>query len=157
MYRSGSAISRNIYPWWEWFPNYEIAITNLPMDPGDMVTMLICTAGANATSASVFFTNRTTGASTSFSFNAPSGTKLVGNCAEWIVEAPTVGGSQSALADYGEVFFSVCDAVLTNGSTVNGGTGDTINMTAGGSTVSSGTIIAPTVLQCQYVGALPVA
>jgi hypothetical protein len=31
---------------------------------------------------------------------APSGTKLVGNCAEWIVEAPTVGGSQSALAEH---------------------------------------------------------
>jgi hypothetical protein len=81
----------------------------------------------------------------------------VGNCAEWIVEAPTVGGSQSALADYGEVFFSVCQAALTNNSTVDVGSGDTINMTAGGSTVSTGTIITPTILQCQYVGALPTA
>jgi hypothetical protein len=157
VYRSGGSISRNIYPWWEWYPNSEVAITNLQIDPGDMVTMLICTAGATSTSASVFFTNRTTGASTSFAFNAPSGTKLVGNSAEWIVEAPTVGGSQSALADYGEAFFSVCQATLTNGSTLNGGTGDTINMTSSGSTVSTGTVITPTVLQCQYVGALPTA
>jgi len=157
VYKSGNSISRNIYPWWEWFPASEVAITNLSINPGDMVTMLICTTGANATLASAFFTNRTTGASTSFQFQAPSGTKLVGNCAEWIVEAPTVNGSQSALADYGEVFFSVCDGYLTNGTTVGGGTGDNINMTAGGNTVSDGVLVTSTVVECEYVGTLPVA
>ena len=155
VYRSGSSISRNIYPWWEWFPLGEVQITNLAINPGDMVSTLICTTGANATTASLFFSNRTTGASTSFSFNAPQGTKLIGNCAEWIVEAPTVGGSQSAIADYGEVFFSVCEAFLTNGNTVNGGTGDNINMTAGNKTVSDGTLITPTIVQCLYAGAVP--
>jgi hypothetical protein len=117
--------------------------------------MLICTTGAGSTSASVFFSNSTTGASTSFTFDAPSGTELVGNCAEWIVEAPTVGGSQSALADYGEVFFSVCEAVSAKSVTVNGGSGDNINMTAGGVTVSDGNLITPTVVQCLYSGTLP--
>ena len=155
VFRSGNSISRNIYPWWEWFPNFEVQITNLAVSPGDMVTALICTSGANATTASAFFSNRTTGASTSFSFSAPSGTQLVGNCAEWIVEAPTVGGSQSALADYGEVFFSVCEGFLTNGNTVNGGTGDNINLTAGSNVVSDGNLITPTVIQCLYVGPEP--
>ena len=154
-YRSGTTISRNIYPWFEWFPLPETQITNLAVSPGDMVTMLICTAGAGSTSASVFFSNRTTGASTSFTFDAPSGTELVGNCAEWIVEAPTVGGSQNALADYGEVFFSVCEAVSAKSVTVNGGSGDNINMTAGGVTVSDGNLITPTVVQCLYSGTLP--
>jgi hypothetical protein len=157
VYQNGTSISKTFYPWWEWYPNFEVQITNLPISPGDMVTMLICTSGANATTASVSFSNRTTGASTSFSFDAPSGTELVGNCAEWIVEAPTVGGAQSALADYGEVFFSVCEAFLTNGTTVNGGTGDNINMTAGGNVVSDGNLIAPTVIQCLYAGAEPAA
>lgn len=155
VYRSGNSISRNIYPWWEWYPAGEVQITNLAINPGDMVTMLICTTGANATTASAYFSNRTTGASTSFSFNAPGGTKLVGNCAEWIVEAPTVGGSQSAIADYGEVFFSVCEAFLTNGSTVNGGTGNNINMSANNKVVSDGILVAPTVVQCEYAGSLP--
>ncbi len=79
----------------------------------------------------------------------------MGNCAEWIVEAPTVGGSQSAIADYGEVFFSVCEAFTTKGSTVNGGSGDNINMTAGSSTVSQGNLITPTVVQCLYSGGAP--
>ena len=81
----------------------------------------------------------------SLSETAPSG----------IVEAPTVGGSQSALADYGEVFFSVCEGFLTNGNTVNGGTGDNINMTAGSNVVSDGNLITPTVIQCLYVGPEP--
>jgi hypothetical protein len=155
-YRSGSSITRNIYPWFEWYPDAEVQITNLPISAGDMVTMLICTSqGAGSTTATCYFTNRTNGASTSFGFSAPAGTKLVGNCAEWIVEAPTVDGSQSEVADYGEVFFSVCEAVTTSGTTVNGGTGDNINMTNGSSVVSDGNLITPTVVQCLYAGALP--
>jgi len=114
-YRSGSSISRNIYPWWEWFPLSEVQITNLAINPGRHGHHADLHHGAGSTSASVFFSNRTTGASTSFVFNAPAGTELTGNCAEWIVEAPTVGGSQSAIADYGEVFFSVCEAFTTKG------------------------------------------
>ena len=155
VYQSGSSISRNIYTWWEWYPLPEVKLTNFAANPGDLITMILCSAsGAGSTSATVFMTNRTSGASTSFGFNAPSGTKLVGNSAEWIVEAPTVGGSQSAIADYGEVFFSVCEAVTAKGVTINGGTGDNINMTAGGTVVSAGNLITPTVVQCYYEGTL---
>ena len=155
VYRSGSSITRVIYPWWEWYPNPEVQITNLTVNAGDMITCLICTGGAGATTASLYLTNRTTGASTSLNFSAPPGTKLAGNSAEWIVEAPTVGGSQSAIADYGEVFFSVCEA-NTGSATVNGGTGDNINLENGAATVvSQGTLITPTIVQCEYVGALP--
>lgn len=157
VYRSGSSITRHIYPWWEWYPISEVQITNLTVNPGDMITMILCsTQGVGSTTGTVYFTNRTTGASMSYALTAPAGTKLVGNCAEWIVEAPTVGGSQSALADYGEVFFSVCEAVTTPGNTtVNGGTGDNINMYAGSQEVSEGNLITPTIVQCLYEGALP--
>jgi hypothetical protein len=151
VYQSGSSVVRRVYPWWEWFPGPEVQITNLPISPGDLVSLVICTTGAGASTASIFFSNRTSGASTSFSITAPAGTSLVGNSAEWIVEAPTVSGAQSSLADYGEVFFSVCEAVLHNGSLVNGGTGDNINMLAGGNVVSDGVLITPTVVQCLYV------
>ena len=160
VYRSGNSIIRNIYPWWEWFPEAEVAITNFGVSPGDMVTALLCTSGGGASEASAYFTNRTTGATTSLSFTAPAGTSLAGNCAEWVVEAPTVGGQQSAMADYGEVFFSVCEAfagtIGRGGTTVNGGTGDNINMNDGaGNEVSAGNLITPTVIQCEYVGTLP--
>jgi len=154
VFQSGTSISRHIYPWWEWYPAPEVQITNLAINPGDLVTMLICTdQAAGSTTATVFFTNRTSGASTSFGITAPANTKLVGNSAEWIVEAPTVGGAQSALADYGEVFFSVCEAVTNTGVTVNGGTGNNINLIAGGSAVSDGLLITPTIVQCLSVAA----
>jgi hypothetical protein len=156
VYRSGSTIKRNIYPWWEWYPTPEIQITNFAVSPGDLITMILCSAsGAGSTTGSVYITNRTTGLSTSAQLTAPSGTKLVGNSAEWIVEAPTVGGSQSAIADYGETFFSVCEAFTNTGTTVNGGTGNNINLTAGGNVVSQGNLITPTIIQCWYSGALP--
>jgi hypothetical protein len=156
VYQSGVSVTRSIYPWWEWFPGPEIAITNLAISPGDMVTMLICTnQAAGSTSATVFFSNRTTGASTSFGITAPRGYQLVGNSAEWIVEAPTVGGAQSLLADYGEVFFSVCEAFTNTGTTVNGGSGNNINMTSGGNVVSEGLLLTPTVVECLYTGAAP--
>jgi hypothetical protein len=154
--RNGTTVTTNFYPWWEWYPIPEVQITNFLVRPGDMVTMMLCSAqGAGSTTGTVFFTNRTTGASTSVGLTAPAGTTLAGNCAEWIVEAPTVGGSQSAVADYGEVFFSACEAVTDEGITINGGTGDNINMTANGTVVSDGNIITPTIVQCAYAGGLP--
>ncbi len=153
--QSGTSVTRNIYPWWEWYPLPEVQISNFAVSPGDLLTMLLCTpSGAGSTSATLFLTNRTSGQSTSFGFNAPAGTILAGNSAEWIVEAPTVNGGQSAIADYGEVFFSVCEAVTVKGVTVNGGTGNNINLSAGGKVVSTGALIAPTVAQCWYAGTL---
>lgn len=153
VYASGNSVTRLFYPWWEWYPAGEVQITNFEVSPGDMVTMLLCST--SATTGTVYFTNRTTGASTNVALTAPSGTRLVGNCAEWIVEAPTVNGAQSLLPDYGEVFFSVCEAVTQKGVTVNGGSGNNINMTAGANTVSDGNLITPTVVQCLYAGSLP--
>ncbi len=40
--------------------------------------------------------------------------------------------------------------MTTSGTTVNGGTGDNINMTSGGSVVSNGVLITPTIVQCLY-------
>ena len=64
------------------------------------------------------------------------------------------------MADYGEVFFSVCAAFLGTlgggGRIVNGGTGDNMSMVdSANHVVSEGIIITPTIIQCEYVGTLP--
>jgi hypothetical protein len=149
---SSGAPTVNIYPWVEWYPAGEIAITNLAVHPGDLVTVLICTNGHGSTSASVFFSNRTSGQSTSLALNAPAGISLVGNCAEWIVEAPTVGGAQSSLANYGETVFTDSDAWTHGGKTVGGGTGESIDMVdSNGKVVSDGILLAATAVECEYV------
>lgn len=147
--------SRTINPWHEWFPSGWVNITNLSVLPGDMISMLICTAGAGSTSATISFANVSSGLATSYTITAPTGTKLVGNSAEWIVETPGINGQLAPMPDYGEVFFSDCQAGLTNGSTVNGATGNNINLVSGGKTVSTGTLIPPTIIQCQYAGPQP--
>jgi hypothetical protein len=156
-YASGSSISRSIYPWHEWYPQSWIEITNLNISPGDLVTMLICTAGAGSTTALIFFGNQTSGAATSYQINAPAGTTLAGNSAEWIVETPYVNGALSDMPDYGQVFFSNCEGYLTDGTVVNGGTGNNINLVQNGATLSTGALIAPTIIECQYEGPAAIA
>jgi hypothetical protein len=156
VYQSGSSITHTITPWYEWYPLGQVNITNLPINPGDFVSVLICTPqGAGSTTAMIYFYNNSSGVSTSFTIIAPSGTKLVGNSAEWIVETPTVNGVLTQVPDYGEVFFSNCEAYLTSGSVVNGGTGNNINLVQNGKTLSTGTLVTPTIIECLYTGAQP--
>jgi hypothetical protein len=156
VFESGNSITRNIYPWHEWYPSSSVEITNLNISPGDMISMVICTAkGVGSTTATIYFGNQTSGISTSYQITAPSGTTLSGNSAEWIVETPVVNGVLSDMPDYGQVFFSTCEAYLTNGSLVNGGTGNNINLVQSGKTLSTASLIAPTIVECQYAGPNP--
>jgi Peptidase A4 family len=154
-YKSGTSISRMIYPWHEWYPQSWIEITNLAISAGDMVSVVICTSGPGSTSATVYFGNVTSGVYTSYTITAPSGTQLSGNCAEWIVETPYVGGVLTSMPDYGQVFFSSCQAGLKAGGLVNGGTGNNSNLVQSGNTLSTGTLITPTVIECRYAGSQP--
>ena len=148
--------SRTINPWHEWFPSSWVNITNLTVNPGDLISVLICTQGAGSTSAGIYFANLSSGVATSYTITAPAGTKLVGNSAEWIVETPGINNVLAPMPDYGEVFFSNCEAGLSNGTTVNGGTGNNINLVQNGQTLSTGTLITPTIIECQYTGPAPV-
>jgi hypothetical protein len=161
--RSGNSSSVSIYPWWEWYDftadTGQMAITNLTVSAGDTVAVTICTTGPGATDATVFFANITSGIGTSFVMYAEPGVSLVGNCAEWIVESPLVNGQPSKLADYGEVFFSGCEAVSyapdNSALTIaGGGTQNYIDMYPFGSStmVSHGILVTPTIVQCVYYG-----
>jgi hypothetical protein len=142
------------YHWHQWYPGPAVTVTNVPVNFGDLVTMSLCTAsGAGSKTATVHFANVTSGVGTSYVISAPIGTALVGNSAEWIVEAPAIGGVQSPLADYGEVFFSSCLASL-NGSgpaAVGGGKGANVNLSQGGAVISQGTLITEQIIRCQYL------
>lgn len=145
----GTTTHKSVYAWWEWYPNYEMQISNFPVNAGDYMTCLIC--ATSTTQATFYITNITTGTHTSFQVTAPSGTTLNGNCAEWIVEAPTVGGSLAKLVDYGATFFDNSYAYTKNNAMVNAGTGTTINMVDGSNNVlSQGIIEAAQVLKMQY-------
>jgi len=154
IFQLGPFTIRNIYAWWEWFPEVEIPVTNFPVQAGDEITCLICTSGKGATTASVFLANRSSGAATSFAIQAPDGTQLDGNSAEWVVERPEVNGVLANLADYGSVFFFNADA-YDGQAVLDAGQGNNIDMTEGGSVVSEGILDTPTVVQCLYTGTEP--
>jgi hypothetical protein len=163
---AGGSISPGGQPsfflWHEWTPPGWVTINNLQVNAGDLITVLICTpSGAGSTLSTIYFTNNTQGLQTSYEISFPEGagdpTSFLGDQAEWIVERPSVTGGLAILPNYGEVFFSSANAVLTNGSLVNagtpGGNNGSINMvTTNGVLLSTGTIVSPTVVQCQYNG-----
>jgi Peptidase A4 family len=155
-FRQGSSISRNIYPWFEWWPGASVVITNLPINTGDLVSVVVCAgAGAGANQATVLFNNLTTGASSGANFTAPGTLTLTGNCAEWIVEAPTINGKVGPLADYGQVFFSSSSATLHSNTVMGVSAGDNINLVTGGTEESAGSLVTDSVVQCEYVGTRP--
>jgi hypothetical protein len=118
--------SRSVYAWWEWYPDHEIAVSNFPVAAGDLIFCLIC--ADSTTTASIYLTNDTTGQQVAFNVTAPDGTRLEGNCAEWIVEAPSVGGNATTLPDYGVVYFDDALAGERNGGSLDAFTGSAITL-----------------------------
>jgi hypothetical protein len=102
------------YLWWEWYPEYQVSITNMRVSPGDEVLCLL--ESLSPTSGAVYLVNLRSSTMTSFNVMAPGHTKLIGNCAEWIVERPNVNGENSKLVDYGVVYFDGCTAAYAIGS-----------------------------------------
>jgi hypothetical protein len=99
------------YAWWEWYPNYEMAISNFPVSTGDVVFCMIC-ADDSLIGATIYLSNLSTGIGTRFHITPPHGTKLVGDTAEWVVERPATGEvghwHLDMLPDYVTYYFDQC-------------------------------------------------
>jgi len=141
------------YAWFEWFPDWSHGIGNFPVNPGDVISLVLC--ATSSTTAWMSIGNMTSKIYTNFSFTAPAGTTLVSNCAEAIVEAPEINGALAGLARYGECYFDDFTAYTANGNNFDIDTGTPISMVApDGVTVIS----APTLegsadmMSCAYTG-----
>ena len=84
--------------WYEWFPNGSVRIANFPISPGDVIFTEI--HNTSATQGSAYIQNETANKSVTISFKAPSGTKLTGDSAEWIVERPGISTGLATLTNY---------------------------------------------------------
>jgi Peptidase A4 family len=115
-YLSGSNKATFYAAWIEWYPFSESRISNFPVAPGD--EMFVEVWNTSPTVGHAYLLNVTTQQAVAFTFNAPSGTQLVGNSAEWIVERPGVGGGLAPLTNYVACPFDACYAF----GSVNGGT-----------------------------------
>jgi Peptidase A4 family len=140
------------YAWWEWFPADSMGISNVPFAPGDAAALIICSTGP--TTAFFGFGNMTSKIFTSFAVTAPDKTTLVGNCAEAIVERPTVNGVLAELPRYGENFFDAALAVTHSGNVFDLGTGTPISMLAddGVTVISTPEIVDSDAICMHYTG-----
>jgi hypothetical protein len=93
--------------WWEILPAAETVITTIAVRPGDHMTASV--THGSGTSWTIKIADTTTGRSFSTvkTYTGPR------TSAEWIEEAPTVGGHIATLANYGRTIF---DPGLVNGT-----------------------------------------
>jgi hypothetical protein len=152
--------NQNCYAWWSWFnysnPMFSVPVSNIPVVPGNSFETQIWVL-SDSTANIYMFTGESNFkvVATLFGISAPAGVRLLGACAEWIVERPTLNtsGQLATLANYGTVEFSnaiACDASLLN--TVFAGKGSTINMRDQntGVLLSTGTIQSNEIIVCKY-------
>jgi Tfp pilus assembly protein PilW len=86
------------YAWWEILPAAETQITTFAVHPGDHMT-------ASITKGTSGWTITISDASDRGTFSIVKSYSGPGTSAEWIEEAPTVGGRVATLASYGETTF----------------------------------------------------
>ena len=85
--------------WFEWYPLASVVISNFPINPGDLIEVQVWYTTASP-HGGAYILDLTTQQVTSVGFTPPSGTTFQGSSVEWVVEAPTVNGGQSALTNY---------------------------------------------------------
>jgi Peptidase A4 family len=83
--------------WYEWYPYGEVRISNFPVTPGDDIFVEVW--HTSPTQGYAYLVNQTNNQAVEVGFTAPSGTSLVGNSAEWVVERPFVDGSFTTLTN----------------------------------------------------------
>jgi hypothetical protein len=149
---SGRSTPHQYNPWWEWFPAGSFWITNLTFSPGDEISLLICVTQDSTTSAGVFFGNNTTNTAAFFHATPPAGTTLVGNSAEWIVEAlsSSIGFT---LAKFDTVQFTDCNAGTVSGAAIQSGSAGLIDMIdSSNAVIASASLIGASDVQVKYTG-----
>lgn len=131
-YCLGTLTASQNYAWYEWYPNAAVKITNFPVNPGDDVYVEVFPS--SPTQGQVWMLNNNTAQIATFTFNAPAGTSLVADSAEWAIGRPLVGGSLSTLTDFTSAFFwnATSETKAGTGLTVSSSSTIPVNMGVNG-------------------------
>ena len=119
-YLLGSIQGSYYAAWIEWYPFPSFQISNFAVAPGD--EMFVEVWNSSPTVGNAYLRNMTTQQDVSLTFNAPGGTTLVGDSAEWIVERPGIDSGLAPLTNYISCPFDSCYAF----GSADGGTYDTV-------------------------------
>ena len=151
-YCNGSTTSTYYSAWIEWFPYSESRISGFPVSPGDDIFLEVW--NTNPTTGYAYLENISTGQVVEYQLTPPSGTSLVGNSAEFVVERPGVNGGLATLSAYGLDYQSSAAAVTFKGATLFPGAGKNsflVNMLDNnGNTISAPTALGRNALEYVY-------
>ena len=103
--------------WIEWFPFNIFQIKNFPVGPGEEIFCQVW--NTSPTVGHAFFVDFSRNSSLKVAFSAPQNVRLVGNCAEWIVERPSSSSGLSTLTNYVACPWDNCVAVGSVGAKYN--------------------------------------
>jgi hypothetical protein len=159
-----------VTPWWEWKPDdktpelldygkYQGVIANFEVHAGDTLSCEINVDKDSGRHVSGLVKNLNNGIQRPFSVDAPEGTELKGNCAEWIVEMIPVN-KQRNLAKYGVVEFREAKAITDGEKVLQPGPPpkdfrwDNVKMVDGTQEISMGSSSTdhPGLVWCTYLG-----
>ncbi|KAL2816258.1 peptidase A4 family-domain-containing protein [Aspergillus granulosus] len=99
--------------WFEWYPDYAYDFT-LGVNTGDVIVAMVQSFSPSEGIAVI--ENRSTGQKATQTVRAPAAeATLAGQNADWIVEDFQSGDTMVALADFGSVTFTGCEAKAQNG------------------------------------------
>jgi hypothetical protein len=113
--------ARNVYAWYEWYPDSQQKLSDFPVSVGDVIYCSI-SGQISSDTATIEIKNLMPGAvpySKPIQVKGNSKQLLKGNCAEWVVEALRINGNPTTLCGYGKVQFSGCAATDANGNTLD--------------------------------------
>lgn len=129
---NGSNVS--YWAWTEWFPaGYKVA--NLPIEPGDTVSILVCAPESDHGYVSMM--NHRTSLAISIGVSDPDGTAPYdGSSVEWVIEA-----INTEMPNFGSITFMQITAGTQN-NTINLSHAFTANTVSGGHTLATGKILA---------------
>jgi hypothetical protein len=146
----GKMVSTSFFAWTEWFSLPWINVTNFPVEVGDLISCTVCAPFGNS-HGTAMFNNLTQNTTTNVGIDPPSGTTLVGNVAEWIVEDPgQAGGGLFPFPNYGSTYFTDCTAGTKNFE-LDLGTAKEIDLVdVANNVLSSGSIENNRTLFCRY-------
>jgi hypothetical protein len=91
--------SPHYYAWWEILPAAETVIPSIAVSPGDRMSATITKGSGSSWTITISDVSRNQSFSTVQTYTGPQ------TSAEWIEEAPTVGGRVAPLANYGQTTF----------------------------------------------------
>jgi Peptidase A4 family len=140
-YCSGSTRSSYYSAWYEWYPYGEVRISSLPVTVGDDIFVEVW--HTSSTQGYAYLVNENTNQYVEVGFTAYPGYPLRGNSAEWVVEAPTVGGSLATLTDYSFIPFWNAYAYTESSAFYDIATAYPVDMEVGTTIISAPIYIGP--------------